>query len=97
MGEAEKQSKSGDAFVSQAQIYTQRHEWFSAIDTAKKAIAKGNLKRPGRAWLLQGIAQVQNRQYDEGTTSLREAAKYDDARTQADAWLHFLAARNGGG
>ena len=97
LGEAVKQSKSGDAYLLQAQIYTQRHEWFSAIDTAKKAIAKGSLKRPGRAWLLQGIAQVQNRQYDEGTASLREAAKYDDARSQADAWLHFLAARNGGG
>lgn len=97
LGEAEKQSKTGDAYLLQAQIYTQRHEWFSAIDTAKKAIAKGSLKRPGHAWLLQGIAQVQNRQYEEGTASLREAAKYDDARAQADAWLHFLATRNGGG
>ncbi|HSN18565.1 MAG TPA: tetratricopeptide repeat protein [Gammaproteobacteria bacterium] len=96
LGEAGKQSKTGDALVAQAQIYTQRHEWFSAIDTAKKAIAKGNLRRPGRAWLLQGIAQVQNRQYEEGTTSLREAAKYDDSRAQADAWLHYLATRSGG-
>jgi len=96
LGEAEKQSKTGDAFLAQAQIYTQRHEWFSAIDTAKKAIAKGGLKRPGRAWLLQGIAQVQNRQYDEGTASLREAAKYEDSRNQADTWLHYLSARNGG-
>ena len=96
LGEAEKQSKTGDPLVAQAQIYTQRHEWFSAIDTAKKAIAKGGLKRPGRAWLLQGISQVQNRQYDEGTASLREAAKYDDSRAQADAWLHYLSVRNSG-
>ena len=96
LGEAEKQSKTGDPLVAQAQIYTQRHEWFSAIDTAKKAIAKGGLKRPGRAWLLQGIAQVQNRQYDEGTASLREAAKYDDSRAQAEAWLHYLSVRSTG-
>jgi pentatricopeptide repeat protein len=96
LGEAEKQSRSGDPLVAQAQIYTQRHEWFSAIDSAKKAISKGGLKRPGRAWLLQGIAQVQNRQYDEGTASLREALKYDDSRAQAEAWLHFLSVRNSG-
>lgn len=96
LGEAEKLSKSGDAFMAQAQIYTQRHEWFSAIDTAKKAIAKGNLKRPGRAWLLQGIAQVQNNQFDEGTASLREAVKYDEVRAQAEAWLHYLSVRNSG-
>ncbi len=96
LGEAEKQSKTGDALVAQAQIYTLRHEWFSAIDTAKKAIAKGGLKHPGHAWLLQGIAEVQNRQYDEGTAALREAAKYDDSRAQADAWLHYLSVRNSG-
>jgi len=95
LGEAVKQSKSGEAYLAQAQIYTQRHEWFSAIDTAKKAIARGGLKRPGRAWLLQGIAQVQNRQYDEGSASLREALKYDDARTQAEAWLRYLSTRSG--
>jgi pentatricopeptide repeat protein len=96
LGEAAKQSKSGDPLVAQAQIYTQRHEWFSAIDTAKKAIAKGGLKRPGRAWLLQGISQVQNRQYDEGTAALREAAKYDESRAQAEAWLHYLSVRSTG-
>ena len=96
LGEAEKQSKTGDPLVAQAQIYTQRHEWFSAIDTAKKAIAKGGLKRPGRAWLLQGIAQVQNRQYDEGTAALREAVKYEDSRAQAEAWLHYLSVRSTG-
>lgn len=95
LGEAVKQSKSGEAYLAQAQIYTQRHEWFSAIDTAKKAIARGGLKRPGRAWLLQGIAQVQNRQYDEGSASLREALKYDDARPQAEAWLRYLSSRSG--
>ena len=95
LGEAVKQSKTGDAYVAQAQIYTQRHEWFSAIDTAKKAIAKGGLKRPGRAWLLQGIAQLQNHQVDDGTASLREALKYDDARAQAEAWLRYLSTRNG--
>ncbi|HEX4300683.1 MAG TPA: tetratricopeptide repeat protein [Gammaproteobacteria bacterium] len=96
LGEAEKQSKSGDPLVAQAQIYTERHEWFSAIDSAKKAISKGGLKRPGRAWLLQGIAEVQNRQYDEGTAALREAAKYDESRAQAEAWLHYLSVRNSG-
>lgn len=95
LGEAVKQSKTGDAYVAQAQIYTQRHEWFSAIDSAKKAIAKGGLKRPGRAWLLQGIAQLQNHQLDDGTASLREALKYDDSRAQAETWLRYLSTRNG--
>lgn len=96
LGEAAKQSKSGDAYLAQAQIYTQRHEWFSALDTAKKALARGNLRRPGHAWLLQGIAELQNRQYDEGSAALREALKYEDARVQAEAWLRYLSSRSTG-
>jgi hypothetical protein len=89
-------AKTGDACVAKAQIYAARHEWFSVIDTAKKAIAKGSLKRPGRAWLLQGLAQVENHQYDDGATSLREALKYDDSRTLAEAWLRYLNSRGAG-
>ena len=89
-------SKSGDAYVEQAQIYAARHEWFTVIDATKKALAKGALRRPGRAWLLQGVAQIQNRQYDDGAASLREAQKYDDARAQAEAWLRYLSSRGNG-
>lgn len=93
LGEAAKVSRTGDAYLAQAQIYAARHEWLSVIDTAKKALAKGSLKRPGNAWLLQGLALVQNRQNDEGATALREALKYDESRSQAEAWLRYLSGR----
>lgn len=96
LGQAVQVAKTGDAYVAQAQIYAARHEWFSAIDAAKKAIAKGSLRRPGRAWLLQGLAQVENHQFDEGAASLREALKYDDSRALAEAWLRYLNGRGVG-
>lgn len=94
LGEAAKVSRTGDAYLAQAQIYAARHEWLSVIDTAKKALAKGSLKRPGSAWLLQGLALVQNRQNDEGAAALREALKYDESRSQAEAWLRYLSGRS---
>ena len=94
--DAVKVAKGGDPYVAQAQIYIARHEWFSVIDATKKALAKGGLRRPGEAWLLQGIADVQNHQYDDGTTALREAVKYDDSRSQAQAWLRYLNSRGAG-
>lgn len=94
--EAVKVAKTGDPYLDQAQVYAGRHEWFSVIDAGKKAIAKGGLKRPGRAWLLVGVAQVQNRQYDDGAASLREALKYDESRAQAEAWLRYLNSRGVG-
>lgn len=96
LGQVEQVAKSGDAYLAQAQIYAARHEWFSVIDSAKKAITKGSLKRPGRAWLLQGMAQVESNQLDEGANSLREALKYDESRTLAETWLRYLNSRGAG-
>ena len=96
LGQAVQVAKSGDAYVDQAQLYAARHDWLSVIDVTKKAIAKGSLRRPGRAWLLQGLAQVENRQYDDGANSLREALKYEDSRALAEAWLRYLNARGAG-
>ncbi|HEV2111312.1 MAG TPA: tetratricopeptide repeat protein [Gammaproteobacteria bacterium] len=94
--EAVKAAKTGDPYLAQAQVYAGRHEWLAVIDAGKKAIAKGSLRRPGRAWLLVGVAEVQNRQYDDGATALREAIKYDDTRAQAEAWLRYLNGRGVG-
>ena len=94
--EAVKVAKTGDPLLAQAQVFAARHDWLSVIDAGKKAIAKGSLRRPGRAWLLLGVAQVQNRQFDDGAASLREALKYDDTRAQAEAWLRYLNGRGVG-
>ena len=94
--EAVKVAKTGDPYLAQAQVYAARHEWFSVIDAGKKAIAKGGLRRPGHAWLLVGVAEVQNRQFDDGAAALREAMKYDESRAQAEAWLRYLNSRGVG-
>jgi len=96
LGEAVKVAQSGEPYLTQAQLYAAHHEWFSVIDTTRKAIAKGALKHPGHAWLLQGVALLENRQYDDAATALREAAKYDDTRAQAETWLRYLNLRSAG-
>lgn len=95
LAEASKVAKDGEPYLAQAQLYLQRQEWFSVIDSAKKALAKGSLRRPGRAWLLQAIAEIQNRQFEDAGNALREALKYDDSRAQAEIWLQYLNKRTG--
>lgn len=93
--EASKTAKDGEPYLAQAQLYLSRQDWGSAIDTAKKALAKGSLRRPGRAWLLQAIADIQSLHFDDATAALREAVKYDDSRAQAELWQQYLSKRNG--
>ena len=96
LGEAVKVAQSGEPYLTQAQLYAAHHEWFSVIDTTRKALAKGSLKHPGHAWLLQGVALLENRQYDDAATALREASKYEDTRAEAETWLRYLNIRSAG-
>lgn len=93
LGEAAKYAKSGDTYLKQAQLYQQSHEWFSVIRATQRALQKGGLSRPGRAWLLQGVAQAENKQYPEAQNALTEAAKYADVRAEAETWLRYVTAR----
>lgn len=97
LGQAAKYAKTGDAYLKQAQLYQQSHEWFSVIRATQRALQKGSLQRPGRAWLLQGIAQAENKQYPEAATALKEASKYEDVRGEAETWLRYVNTRAGQG
>ncbi|HET7396376.1 MAG TPA: tetratricopeptide repeat protein [Gammaproteobacteria bacterium] len=93
LGEAAKYAKTGDAYLKQAQLYQQSHEWFSVVKATQRALQKGSLHRPGRAWLLQGVAQAENKQYPEAAAALKEAAKYEDVKGEAETWIRFVDAR----
>ena len=95
LGQAAKFAQSGEPYLQQAQIYQRLHEWFLVITAAGQALAKGGLKQPGRAYLLQGVAQAQNKQFAEAGTTLKQAVKYDETRAQAEVWLHYVSARLG--
>ncbi|MGH8371051.1 MAG: tetratricopeptide repeat protein, partial [Gammaproteobacteria bacterium] len=95
LGQAAKHAKTGDAYLKQAQLYQQSHEWFSVVSATQRALQKGSLQRPGRAWLLQGVAQAENKQYPEAASALKEASKFEDVRAQAETWLQFVNARTG--
>lgn len=95
LGLAAQYAKTGDAYLKQAQLYQQTHEWFSVVKAAQRALQKGSLRRPGHAWLLQGVAQAENKQYPEAAAALKQAAKYEDSRVEAETWLRYVEARAG--
>lgn len=94
LGAAARLARSGEPYLQQALLYQQVHEWFSVIDATRKALAKGGLRHPGRAWLLQGVAAAENKQYAEAETALKQAARYNGSRVQAEVWLRYLQARS---
>lgn len=81
-------SSDGEAWLKQARIYLDLGEWSSAQKALDKALKKG-VKKMGQAWLLSGIALVEEKRFEEAKKAFRKALGYKDQTEQATAWLGY--------
>ncbi len=90
-------SDDGDLYVRLAQVRMQREEWAQAVEMLEKAIAKGDLKKPGNAQLLLGVSYYNDEHVGQARSSFARARKHDDTRTQADQWISHIEHESGAG
>lgn len=84
----------GELYLQKAQLLAEKSAWPETIEAARQAIAKGNLKKPGGAYLLIGIAANEMRDWQQALDALREARNYDqNTRRQATDWIKFVEDR----
>ena len=84
----------GELYLQKAQLLAEKSDWSGTIAAARQAIDKGNLKKPGGAYLLIGIAANELRDFQQALDALNEARKYDDTtRRQAVDWIKFVEDR----
>jgi len=84
----------GELYLQKAQLLAEKGDWSSTIEAARQAIAKGNLKSPGGAYLLIGIAANEMQDFQQAIKALQEARKFDDkSRRQAGDWMKFVEDR----
>lgn len=83
-------SESGELYMRLAELHMDLYEWRAAADAASKALDLGGLRREGSAWLLNGMARVRLKQYDEAEKSFRRAAQFEDSRKYSDQWLAYV-------
>jgi tetratricopeptide (TPR) repeat protein len=84
-------AEGGDLYVRLGQVHLQREQWSEAAAMLEKAIAKGDLKRPGNVELLLGIAHYNSDHFDRAHRYFVRARKYDSVREEADRWITHLA------
>jgi hypothetical protein len=90
LGKGAAMASDGELWVRKAQIHVQQLEYKPAIDAIDKAFAKGNLKKPGVAYMIQGRAAAESKNFDTAQKAFREARKYDDVKQGATSWLGYL-------
>jgi tetratricopeptide (TPR) repeat protein len=84
----------GELFLQKAQLLAEKSDWAGTIEAARQAIEKGNLKKPGGAYLLIGIAANEIKDWQQALDALKEARKYDEnTRRQASDWIKFVEDR----
>ena len=83
-------SENGNLNVRLGQVHLQREEWGEAVAQLQEAIRKGDLKEPGNAHLLLGIALYNEQQIARARASFARARKHDETKTAADNWLGHI-------
>lgn len=97
MRRAAELAQDGNIYVRLAQILVEREEWDEAREALNLAMEKGDLRHPGHAQLLLGIASANQQRWGEAERAF--AAARDDEKTEkaAEYWLKHLAAQKGNG
>lgn len=85
-------SESGELYLRLARLHMDAYRWEEARDTSRSALAKGDLRQEGQAWLLQGMAEVRLKQFGGARKRFRKAADFDDTRKYAKQWLNYVDA-----
>ncbi len=90
LGKGGELAADGELFVRKAQIHVDQLEYTEAIKAVERAFQKGNLKRPGYAYMIQGRAAAETKNFRVAEEAFKKARGFDDTKKSAEAWLQYL-------
>ncbi len=80
----------GELYLQQAQLFNEKNDWAGVARSVQKALDKGGLKNTGKAYLLQGLAYSEQKQYRDAIASFRRAQQFEETRRQAAGWIEYV-------
>lgn len=84
----------GDLFVQKARLMMEQNEWQPTVDAGRQALELGNVDKPGAAWLMIGIAEMELGNLREARRAFQQAQEFDaNTRRQAREWQRFVEDR----
>lgn len=86
-------ASSGDAFIRLGEVQVQREDWPAAISAIQRGVDKGQLKDPGNAQLMLGIAHYSQKNYAAARPFFERARQSDKHRQIADSYLQAIKAQ----
>lgn len=92
LAKAARKQKKGKLFLQMAQLYTDKENWPKVIDATGRALAAGDLKNPGNAHLLRGMAYFEQGKKQSALAAFRRGGKYPKSKKQANQWINHINA-----
>ncbi len=83
--------KKGELFLQMAQLYTDKEDWAKVVNTIDLALNAGDLKSPGKAYLLLGMAHYEDGDKTKALTAFREGNKFPKTANQAKQWITHIS------
>jgi len=91
LGQAAEKQNKGKLFLQMARLHTDKENWSKVIQSADKALAAGDLKDPGKAHLLRGMAYFEQGKKQTALAAFRKGAKYPKSKKQAGQWINHIS------
>ncbi|HJR71155.1 MAG TPA: tetratricopeptide repeat protein [Gammaproteobacteria bacterium] len=85
---------NGDLWVRLGEVHVQRDDWTGAITAVERGVAKGQLKDPGNAQLMLGIAHYNKKEYGAARPFFERARQSERHRQLADTYLQAIRAQS---
>lgn len=83
-------SEDGELDAQLAQIFLNTDQWDKAIESAEKALEKGDLRSPGTVHLVIGMSLFSQKKFAEALNALAEAEKFKRTEKMAQQWLKYV-------
>lgn len=90
LGKGGELASDGELWVKKAQIHVDQLQYNDAIKAIDRAFQKGNLKRPGYAYMIQGRAAAETKNFKVAAEAFGKARGYEDTKKSAEAWITYL-------
>jgi tetratricopeptide (TPR) repeat protein len=87
---AARQSDDGELDYRLAQTYFNLEDYDKAIESARQALEKGDLKRESSVQVLLGMSLYNEERYEESKAAFREARQDSDTRQLANQWINHV-------
>jgi tetratricopeptide (TPR) repeat protein len=83
-------ASNGELYLRVARLYMDTYDWSKAAKAARAAEEKGDLRDPGSALLIEGMALARLEEFDRARKIFKRVIEFEKSRKHAKQWLKFI-------